>query len=186
MALSNRTWTILLLGSLGLNLFLLGTIAVHVVKRRAHLAERHAGAEPAGHERGGPPRLHEGRDRPGDDGPSRDGPRGPGMEGAGGPPLMRRLVRVAGGPRDPRVRKAWDAEHAELSALRGAVQTARQEVDAALVAEPFSAERLGAALSRLHESSSRAQAQSQKAVVTLASELTPQERSRLARDAADH
>jgi uncharacterized membrane protein len=162
MALSNKTWTNLLIASLALNLFLVALIGVHVLGRRSHqrrFDERHL------------------RDEAQREGALRD--RRPGREDEAGAGLLRHMVDVLGGPKDARVRAVLADEHATRRETQAALLAARHEVHEALVAEPFDAERLGNALGKLRETSSKQQADAQSALVTLARQLTPEERARL-------
>src|SRR6187431_3235932 len=114
MTSSTKKWGIALALSVGLNLFLLGAISVHVMGRRAS-------AGPSG------PAMNE-------HGP---GPEGPGARGDNGPVLLREMVQVLGGPRDPRVQKLWGERRQDMKKFKGDMESSRQEVQSALSREPF-------------------------------------------------
>ena len=130
-----------------LNFFLLGLIAVHVIRpARDHIERRRelGGAE-------------------------------------GSPAMLREMMHALGGPKDLRVQKMWASHRGEWRAARQEMKLARAEVRAALATSPFDARKLEEALARLHEATSRAQARSRAAVVTLANELSPEQRQHLGR-----
>ncbi|HSC88391.1 MAG TPA: periplasmic heavy metal sensor [Polyangiaceae bacterium] len=170
MALSNKVWSVVLVASLGLNLFCLGLFAAHALRRRAH---PHA---PHEHEMmAAPPHGPVGGPHP------HAGPRDAGREGEeGGGILLRRLVRAAGGPSDARVRRAWEGSRAALGGARSELASARREVERTLLEEPFQPAHVEEALEKLRRSSAALQAESHRTLTTLAAELTPEERKRLA------
>jgi uncharacterized membrane protein len=170
-SLGQKRWTVLLYVSLTLNVFLLGVVSVHAFGRgRAPRGIHTTGKDPGAHDIGsehGPMR-------------GRHGGRGAGaMHGPGGAELMRDVVRVMGGPRDPRVHAVWQARREDQAQLRARMRTARSAAQAALASDPFDQQRFEAALSELHRVTSEGQSRAQASVVELAEKLTPSERAQL-------
>lgn len=163
MTTSSKRWALALAVSLGLNLFLLGAATVHWTRR-------------------GPPPDRAGPGVEGEPQPGRRDRAGPGggRTDDGGPALLREMVRVLGGPGDPRVQRLWSERRQDMRKFRSSMDSARQEVRAALVREPFDQAELEQALGRLHTISSEAQRHSEGAVLALARSLSPEERKKLA------
>ena len=159
--LSGKGPTVVLVVSLMLNAFLAGSLLTHFVRA-------HRGAE------------HHGYGRPGAEGPHR-------MRGGDGQRwdrpvearLLRDVVQALGGPHDARVRATLDQERPKMTAHRARMQRAQANVRIALTAEPFDEARLSAALTELAREAATRQAEAQRSLVRLGSQLTAAERSRL-------
>lgn len=172
-----KKWTIALAISVGLNVFLLGTLA----------AGWHRGPRPPhGPEHGPTPDAPPHHARP-ERGALRD-KQSESQEdlhlartaaGAEGRVFLREMVQTLGGPSDPRVKKVWGDQREDMKKFRDDVRGAREDVRKALSAEPFDDKELERALGALHKITTDAQARSQEAVLELARELTPEERQRL-------
>jgi uncharacterized membrane protein len=193
--LSEKRWSVVLFASLALNMFLLGGIAVHMLGKRGH-GPRRGGDFGAQHM---PPRGFDGRDEMGGPGPEGPpelegpagmmsgphgsggppgfGPAGPG--GPGGPELLREVLRVMGGPRDPRVHELWQTRRAEQHRFHEQIQEARLAAQNAMASEPFDRAKLEAALAELQRIMSEGQRRAQSTAVDLVERLTPEERARL-------
>lgn len=106
-------------------------------------------------------------------------PRGP-APSAEGPHLWREMVHVLGGPHDPRVQRLWGERRGELRQVRKDARAAREALSDALTREPFDEKALEAALDQMHALTSQTQLRAQSALLSLARELTPEERRHLA------
>lgn len=148
--MNSKKWLYSLLASMGLNLFLLGVLTVHL--------------------------MRPGKPHPVHDGPAGRAA----LEDAEGPMMLRRMVRTLGGPQDPRVRELWQERRPELQRFRQEREQARQAVRAALAREPFEPEALSRALSVLNETNCSAQRRASTAVVELADKLSPEQRASIA------
>lgn len=103
--------------------------------------------------------------------------------GAFGPPPTARPFAFRGdeplGAEHPRLRKMLAGHEPGLLDQRRALQGARARVKAALEAEPFERARLEAELGNLRSETEHAQAAMHRALVEVASDMTPEERKRL-------
>lgn len=168
----NKRWTIVLFSSVALNVFLLGVFSVHLSPwARHHRQDQDFAGPPAFGGPMGASEMH---------GP---GPmRGPGgLRGAGGHEIVRDLIRVMGGPTDPRVRDLWHSHRGDHAQMRDRMLSARKAVHAAIAAEPFDKQQLETALAQLQTITNDAQRQAQAGAIELAQKLTPEERARLER-----
>ncbi len=160
--------------SVGLNLFLLGS----VVSRRMLHAEGpwHAKHEQPPH---GPEGGAERKDR------QHHGPRSArGLDhklpsSAGDLQLLRSIVRVMGGPSDPRLKSLGTENRETVRANRKQMRDAHDKVEKALLTEPYDEAALKDAFQKLRAATSNAQEQAQAAVVQLSSLLTNEERQKL-------
>lgn len=166
-----RTLQRLLVGSLALNLFFVGMGAARWLRPAPELVSGESGvaaapASPSGAERGAPEAAQIGE-----------------SERSQGPPadlvLLRHIAQTMGGRDDPRVQAVLQSDRAEVRRLRGEIAEHRAQVTETLVAEPFDEAALRDALARLRESTSATAERASSAVLTLTSQMTPAERSRL-------
>lgn len=99
----------------------------------------------------------------------------------GRPPESAQFARGAA-PRfaDPELRAVFRARSGELRAQRQGVNQARQLVQTALKSQPFRPEELAAALDALRVQTAESQAAMHRELIGIASELTPEQRQRLA------
>jgi uncharacterized membrane protein len=90
---------------------------------------------------------------------------------------------AGGGPHrfaDPELRAALRKHSSGLRAQRQGVNQARQLVQSALKREPFRPEELASALDALRAQTAESQAAMHRELIGIASELTPEQRQRLA------
>lgn len=153
--MKQRTLTYVLVGSLALNVFLLGVTSVHVFSRRHHAEDcrREANASPET------------------------------LESTRGPRFLRQMVRAAGGPRDPRVRELWSGHRQHLAPVREQVVSANERVLQALEREPFDRQALAQALTDALNARHRADELANEGALQLAEKLTPEERANFGRAA---
>src|SRR5690606_32570455 len=93
--------------------------------------------------------------------------------------MLRKMVRVMGGPTDPRVKKLREGSRQEMQNMRREMVEARKAVEDALAQEPFDEAALKAAMDSVREAALRAQERAQAGVVTLATVMTAEERKAL-------
>jgi uncharacterized membrane protein len=155
--MNQRTLSYVLVGSITLNAFLLGVIAMHSASRRGFMHERGerfrndlSASESIGDQRG--------------------------------PRLLRGLVRAAGGPKDPRVQALWSGHHQQLKPVREEIHASRERVLGALTQEPFDRQVLSQALNDAVAARQRADQLATLGAVELADKLTPAERATLRRE----
>lgn len=168
MSTNSKKWAIALAISVGLNLFLAG---LFVAGRYRH---GFSGGPPhpvPSAESAGPHAA-----RPGFPEKNFDARRTNANEGQ---LFLRELIQALGGPQDPRVKKIWGTRQQDLFKYRESSQASREAVQSALTREPFDAEALRLALHDLQKTTDEAQARSAEAIVSLAGELTPEERRAL-------
>jgi uncharacterized membrane protein len=181
--------SLILFASLGINIFLggmwVGTL-FDSKKDHHHKGHEHRALKPPGgsrphgpfSERNGdaPRNRHEGmhEKRRGDE----PGPRN-GGEGPDDLVLLRHMVRIMGGPDDPRVVKLKEASREDIRTTRQAIRAAHQKVHETLAAEPFDEKALRAALTELSDKSTLARSRAQTGIVELAALMTPEERKKL-------
>lgn len=112
-------------------------------------------------------------------------PRGPApsAEGSG---LLRDMVHALGGPEHPKIRQLWGERRGEVRQLRRELRDAREALGEALTREPFDEKAVERALNHMHELTSQTQQRAQSALLSLARDLTPEERRRLAEAARRH
>lgn len=175
--------------SLGVNLFLGGLLVGSMDDRDEH---HHPGHHPPESirpgDRLGPPNV---RARPGPPTPGREGrpgDRGPRRRGDGGPDdlvLLRSMVRVMGGPSDPRVRKVRESSRDDIREMRQSMRAAREKVETAFAKEPFDDAALAAAMEEVRQRGTEAQKRAQDSVLELAAVMTDEERKKLRQLAHD-
>lgn len=163
--MTTNRWAIAFALSAGLNLFLLGAGVMHFFHR--------------------PPGPHPTEMQP----PRSATPRAPLSRPSRSferdqPPFLRELIDSLGGPRDPRVRQWREESRDDIRQFQQEMREARSSVQAALIQEPFNEKSLETALQKLHTVSQGAQAHSHTALLSLARQLSPEERAQLARRAA--
>lgn len=171
--------------SLGLNLFLAGTLAGrHFGKgARPEAPRHHETARGVGTpERGGPARADQGRKYP--KGPHTEGHerRRGGSRAEQGPPTLRMLRGIAqtmGGKDDPRVQKILSSEREAQRAIRGKMRAARDALQEALLADPFDEAALNDAFATMSQQTQAAQEKAQGDIAKLISQMTPEEREAL-------
>lgn len=169
--MTQKTLVTLLLCSAALNVFFLGIGA-------AHAWRHHSGPGPAHHDRRGSP-----------DGPLAPplGRFGAGPPGAGAPgaspaegTLIRDMVWAIGGPKDPRVHELLQGSRAGRRTHRAQVERAQADLRRILATRPLDRARLEETLAELRAMTLETQKQAQKTLLRLASEMTDEERARLA------
>jgi Spy/CpxP family protein refolding chaperone len=94
------------------------------------------------------------------------------------------MVKIMGGPHDPRVQKLRETSRGEIVSARKEMRKAQMKVQAALSAEPFDEKSLAAALEELGEKGAQGREKAQAGVVRLATLMTPAERAQLRKLAA--
>lgn len=189
--LTERKLALGLLVSLGINLFLAGVLGGQLgrdhkrslstpsAERREHdpkserekkpkfdrLAQQ--GARRADPHRGSPERPHHGRaGHPPADGPSDLA-------------LLRQMIQIMGGPKDPRIARLREERHTEIRRIRSEMQAAHKRVREALTSEKPNEAELQEALKNLRKTAFESQARAQEGIVTLARLMTVEERARL-------
>jgi uncharacterized membrane protein len=165
--LTGKGARVAVVASLMLNAFLAGSMVTHFL--RVHRTGPHAHPAPRGTGTYRPPGPH------GDRG-DRGARRGPAEA-----QLLRDVVQVLGGPRDPRAIAVLAQGREGMSAHRQLMTEAQDDVRQALAAEPYDDVRLAAALAHLREVEERGQKHAQETLVRLGRQLTAQERSLLRR-----
>jgi uncharacterized membrane protein len=152
--MNQRTLNYVLIGSITLNAFLLGVMAMHGMSNRGlmHERRRHLGTEMVGAELAGEQR---------------------------GPRLLRGLVRAAGGPKDPRVQSLWSGHRQQLAPLREQSHLSRERVMDALAQERFDRELLSQALNEALAARNRVDKMANDGVLELAEKMTPAERAKV-------
>lgn len=96
-------------------------------------------------------------------------------------PMLFRAGEALGDPGHPAIREVMRAHRQELRAHRRAIREARREVHESMVAEPFDQERLSAALASLRAETTSSQVLLHRALVQLATSMTPEQRARLSK-----
>lgn len=173
----SKKLALVLAGSLALNLFLLGAASMHFAHHHRTQAPHQRHLERPHH----PAEWQRGAARPPEASRPRAAPR---SEGPPHAPLLRKLVRAMGGPKDPRARARLVESRTTMQVLREEIRRAQAEVETALSTEPFDRVKLTEALQHLSTQTERAQKNAQRILVELATELTPEERATLRTGAA--
>jgi uncharacterized membrane protein len=102
-----------------------------------------------------------------------------GRSGPAEAPLLRELVRAAGGPHDPRIREVLRHGREAMQTHRQRVRTAQESVRTAAARLPYDELALRQALTRLGAEGASAQAEAQQVMLRLAAQLSAEERRRL-------
>ena len=93
--------------------------------------------------------------------------------------LFRQMVRIMGGPADPRLTQLRERRKNDLLEMRREVHAAHERVRAALSTEDANERELAEALKHLRKTTFEAQARAQEGIILLASLMTPEERKQL-------
>lgn len=173
--------------SVGLNLFLLGSVASrhsrhrerpHHFKAEKETKETKNIEKAERAEKHGPERPWHLRENPRERGPHASrGPDGPAV--GGDLALLRELISVMGGPKDPRVKSLWNENGDAVRTHRKQMREAHEQIRKALLSEPFREAALKDAFADLRARTGKAQEQAQAAVLQLSTQLTEQERDAL-------
>src|SRR5690606_6973124 len=91
----------------------------------------------------------------------------------------RHMVRIMGGPADPRLKQLREKRKSDMIEMRREVHAAHERVRAALSTEDANEKELAEALKHLRKTTFEAQARAQEGILLLASLMTPEERKRL-------
>lgn len=93
--------------------------------------------------------------------------------------LLRQMIRVMGGPKDPRIARLREERKDEIAKIRSEMSSAHKRVHDALTAKTRDDNELREALKNLRKTAFEAQARAQEGILTLADLMTEEERSRL-------
>src|SRR5690606_15015283 len=93
--------------------------------------------------------------------------------------LLRQMIRVMGGPKDPRIARLREERKDEIAKIRSEMSAAHKRVHEALTVENPDDEELREALKNLRKAACEAQTRAQEGILTLASLMTEDERARL-------
>ncbi len=183
----DRKLALLLFVSLGINLFLGGLVGGRLLGQESH---QHAHVE-ADHPHQPPkgskgieksakehPGAHQNRMLKGEGHPRRDRPEHP----AGGPgdlALLRDMIRIMGGPADPRISELRTERREVIRQVRTDMKAAHDRMRAALTAEPHDEDELRDALKNLRKTAFESQARAQEGILTLSRRMTKEERQKL-------
>lgn len=193
--LDERKLSLLLFASLGLNIFLGGVLGGKLLSERQESASTTTSPSqvrsnsPQKRKEGGTPKLgklrHSHQDRtkshrPQDlDAHRRGGPRDHKAEGPSDLFLLRQMIRIMGGPKDPRISNLHEERRDEIHRIRSEMQAAHRRVHEALTAEEPDEQELQASLKNLRKTAFESQARAQEGILTLAKLMTPEERAKL-------
>lgn len=163
-----------LFGSLAVNLFLLGVLAVPLFHGRANFRGRPP--HPSPYEKHGRLDGHP----PGEEIRRKDERAGPPMEAdTGEQRLLRELVELLGGPADARVRPILEKNRDERKSQKRTILEARRDAGRALTNIPFSEQELETKLSAIADAENQRKLAAHRTVLALALLLTDAERAKL-------
>lgn len=103
----------------------------------------------------------------------------PNAEGPSDLLLFRQMIRIMGGPKDPRISELREARRDEVRRIRTEMHAAHQRVHEALTADKPNETDLHDALKNLRKTAFESQARAQEGILTLAKLMTPKEREKL-------
>lgn len=191
----SKATAIALFVSLGLNVFLLGIFSARLLGAPHHppphrmQAPHHADQHHAAQDHSGP--HHVQAENSSDAKHSATGARPPkpskrDREESGTDPrdmrMLRQMIQVMGGRKDPRVREFWKKTQEDTRATRNSLREARDQVQKKVIATPFVKADLEQALADLSKQTSASQSHAQAALIELATLLSDEERARLQED----
>ncbi len=177
----SKVTAIALFISLGVNVFLLGIFSSRLLTPADH--PHHAPALHRGNEHhagsGYPPLPPSAEHRPAAASRSSRPSQREGDANHHDVRMLRQMVQIMGGRKDPRVREFWKSAREDVRETKQQLRQARQRVQEKLIASPFVKEELEQALADLAQQTSASQSHAQSALVELAGLLTDQERAQL-------
>lgn len=103
----------------------------------------------------------------------------PSVEGPSDLVLLRQMIQIMGGPKDPRIVHLREQQREDLRRVRSEMQAAHKRVRDALTSEKADEDELRESLKHLRKTAFESQARAQEGILTLARLMTPEERARL-------
>ncbi len=186
-----KTMTLVAFASLGLNVFFGGILVGKMLRPEAPGAATTETSVRPGNAAPGPKDMEMGKTPPSDRehanherhaSRAQHPPRGERGERGDGPSdlaLLRRMVRIMGGPKDPRIARLREERKDEIQRIRTEMAAAHRRVHEALTSEKPDDMELREALKNLRKTAFEAQARAQEGILTLAALMTEEERARL-------